>query len=166
MRQWKVGQNYNARLDWDCRCSSILNSILVFLLTSYALFIDDGLQWDKVHRHCDKYQIRVADPEIGLQWYNFIITITVRQLQRNLACKFAVATLWVTPWLLLLTENITHKSPIIYSIISCPFLPLYLWIKITVRANYIAGNHQAVKVRLFQKSELWLIGIINDLITL
>ena len=42
---WKKQQSYNAKLDWDCRCSSILNSCIVFPLSAYALLFDNDFSW-------------------------------------------------------------------------------------------------------------------------
>jgi len=49
VRQWSESKCFYAKLDWNCRCSSILNSCIVTSLTVYALFVGEGLKWNDVH---------------------------------------------------------------------------------------------------------------------
>ena len=53
IKKWKDSQKEETRhlasLDWDVRCSSILNAFTVFGLVSYTLFIENGLKWNDIH---------------------------------------------------------------------------------------------------------------------
>ena len=53
IKKWKDSQKEETRhlasLDWDVRCSSILNAFTVFGLVSYTLFIEGGLKWNDIH---------------------------------------------------------------------------------------------------------------------
>ena len=53
IKKWKDSRKEETRhlasLDWDVRCSSILNAFTVFGLVSYTLFIEGGLKWNDIH---------------------------------------------------------------------------------------------------------------------
>ena len=57
-QKWKSENSKEARLDWNLRITSAVNSLLVFPISMYALFSD--LEWSDMFSSCAAAKLRLG----------------------------------------------------------------------------------------------------------